>query len=274
MKRMLAIATAALMGAGCAQVDAGNLGIVTKWGEIQDEPLPEGLYGITPVRTRVINLSTRVQKREAEATASSKDLQVVTTTIALNYHLDPVKVVEVFRSVGTLRDVVVTIIDPALQEAVKKSTAQYTAEQLITKRQEVKEAITANVEQTLSKSNVVVTEVSITDFKFDDKYQSAVEQKQVAEQKALTARNDLSRIKVEAEQAEAKARGEAQAALARAEAEATAQKMLRETITDEIVQLRAIEAQMAAVAKWDGKQPLVVGASDGTLLDITALQNK
>ena len=246
--------------AGCTQVDAGNLGVIMKWGEIQPDPLPEGIYFRTPVKTQIINMSTRVHKIGADSTASSKDLQVVSTQIALNYRLDGTKIVEVFRNVGT-RDVVeTTIIDPALQEAVKKATAQYTAEQLITKRQEVKEEIAANITRTLVKNDINVTELSITDFQFDPQYQQAVESKQVAEQRALTAMNDLARIKVEAEQAEAKAKGEALAMLARAEAEAKAQELLRKTISEEIVMLRAVE-------KWDGTQPMVVGEG-GAILDL------
>ena len=249
---------------GCSQVDAGNLGIVTKWGEIQDVALQEGIHFRTPVKTQIINISTRVHKMEASATASSKDLQVVSTKIALNYRIDAARIVEVFRNVGTRLIVENTIIDPALQESLKQATAQYTAEELITKRQQVKETLGESIKVTLAKSDILVTELSITDFQFDAQYQQAVESKQVAEQRALTATNDLARIKVEAEQAEAKARGTANAMLARAEAEAKAQELLRKTISPEIVYLRAVE-------KWDGKQPTIVGEG-GAILDLGAIK--
>ena len=255
---------AAFFGSACTQVNPGNLGVITKWGEIQKESLPEGIYFRTPIKTQIINISTRVQKKEADATASSKDLQVVSTKIALNYRLDATRIVDIFRNIGTLATVENTIIEPALQESVKKATAQYTAEELITKRQQVKESISQSITKTLDKNGVAVTEVSITDFQFDDKYQAAVEAKQVAEQKALTARNDLARIKVEAEQALARAEGKAQAEVARAEAEAKAQELLRKTITSEIVLLRAIE-------KWDGQQPTIVGEG-GAILDLGELK--
>jgi len=245
---------------GCTQVNAGNLGVVTKWGEIQPDALPEGIHFRMPVQTNIINISTRVHKIGAGSTASSKDLQVVSTKIVLNYRLNAARIVEVFRNVGTRLVVESTIIDPALQEAVKKATAQYTAEELITRRQDVKEAIGEAITVTLERSDVVVTELSITDFQFASEYQAAVESKQVAEQRALTARNDLARIKVEAEQVEAKALGEAKAMLAKAEAEAKAQELLRRTITSEIVFLRAVE-------KWDGVQPLIVGEG-GAILDL------
>jgi regulator of protease activity HflC (stomatin/prohibitin superfamily) len=258
--QMLGVAFLMTSSAGCTQVDAGNLGVVTKWGEIQDVALQEGIHFRTPVKTQIINISTRVHKMEASASASSKDLQVVSTKIALNYRIDAARVVEVFRNVGTRLVVESTIIDPALQESLKQATAQYTAEELITKRQEVKETLGQSISQTLAKSDVLVTELSITDFQFDAQYQQAVESKQVAEQRALTAKNDLARIKVEAEQAEAAARGTANAMLARAEAEAKSQELLRTTISAEIVYLRAVE-------KWDGQQPTIVG-DGGAILDL------
>ncbi|MGB5702583.1 MAG: prohibitin family protein [Polyangiales bacterium] len=258
------IAGVVLGATGCSQVDAGNLGVVMKWGEIQDIALQEGIHFRTPVKTQIINISTRVHKMEASATASSKDLQVVSTKIALNYRINAAQVVEVFRNVGTRLVVENTIIDPALQESLKQATAQYTAEELITKRQEVKATLGDSIKVTLAKSDILVTELSITDFQFAPEYQQAVEAKQVAEQRALTARNDLARIKVEAEQAEAKARGTANAMLARAEAEAKAQELLRKTISAEIVYLRAVE-------KWDGRQPTIVGEG-GAILDLGSIK--
>jgi len=249
---------------GCTQVDAGNLGVVTKWGEIQDDALQEGIHFRMPVQTNIINMSTRVQRMEASATASSKDLQVVSTRIVLNYRLDGATIVETFRDVGTRLIVEHTIIDPALQESLKQATALFTAEELITKRQQVKESLTESIAVTLAKNHILVTELSITDFQFAPEYQQAVEAKQVAEQRALTATNDLARIKVEAEQVEARARGEAKAMLAKAEAEAKAQELLRRTITAEIVYLRAVE-------KWDGKQPAVVGEG-GAILDLGVIK--
>jgi regulator of protease activity HflC (stomatin/prohibitin superfamily) len=265
--RMLSAALLMIAVTGCTQVDAGNLGVVMKWGEIQDVALQEGIHFRTPVKTQIINISTRVHKMEASATASSKDLQVVSTKIALNYRVDAARVVEVFRNVGTrliVENTINTIIDPALQESLKQATAQYTAEELITKRQQVKETLGDSIKVTLAKSDILVTELSITDFQFAAEYQAAVESKQVAEQRALTATNDLARIKVEAEQAEAKARGTANAMLARAEAEAKAQELLRKTISPEIVYLRAVE-------KWDGHQPTIVGEG-GAILDLGAIK--
>jgi regulator of protease activity HflC (stomatin/prohibitin superfamily) len=86
---MLSAALLMIAVTGCTQV------------EIQDVALQEGIHFRTPVKTQIINISTRVHKMEASATASSKDLQVVSTKIALNYRVDAARVVEVFRNVGT-----------------------------------------------------------------------------------------------------------------------------------------------------------------------------
>jgi regulator of protease activity HflC (stomatin/prohibitin superfamily) len=261
------IATLALLstiifanGCGCSTVGPGNLGVVTDWGEIKPDVKNEGLHFHKPWGIHIHNVPTRVQKMEVTASASSKDLQVVTTKLALNFKLDPKHVVQIFKEIGNLDSVSSNIIDPAIQESMKKSTAQFTAAELVTQRANAKKAITEDIKTTLAKSHILVTEVSVTDFKFDEQYQKAVEAKQIAEQRAQQATNDLARIKVEAEQAEARAAGKAKAMLVEAKAEAEAQELLRKTITKEIVYLRAIE-------KWDGHQPQIVGEG-GALVNL------
>lgn len=255
-----------LNGCTCTTIEGGEVGIVKVWGEIQPEPLAEGgPYFLNRFTTDVEPFSLRIQKMEVEASASSKDLQVVTTKLVLNFRMDKANIVRTYRDIGNLDAVESTIIEPAIQESIKKSTAQFTAAELVTQRAQAKQTITEDIKNTLSKSFVLVTEVSITDFQFDKQYQQAVEAKQIAEQKAQQAKNDLDRIRVEAEQEEARAAGAAKAMLVQAEAEARAQELIRKTITPEIVYLRAIE-------KWDGRQPQMV-TSGGTLLDLAALRS-
>ena len=251
--------------AGCVPhvVDAGHVGVQVTWGEVQPDIHPEGLYWVQLIGERMHDYDVRIQKLEANASASSKDLQVVTTTVAVNYRPDSSQAALMYQKIGDLWEVESKILAPAVQEAVKKTTAQFTAEELITKRQDVKRGIAAALSETMAESSVLVTELSITNFQFDQKYQAAVEAKQVAEQKALTAKNDLRRIEVEAQQAEAAAKGRANAMLVEAEAEAKAQEMLREVLTDEVVQLRAVE-------KWDGKLP-VVGGDSGAFVDVSGI---
>lgn len=262
--RLAALSLFALVGIGCTPhtVPAGHVGVQTYWGAVQDEVFQEGLYWQTP-GTGYIDMDARVQKKSANATASSKDLQVVTVNIALNYRLNAAEAVSIYQNIGTLSQVESTIIDPVLQEAVKTATARYNAEELITKRRDVKEAMTQYVRERLDASNLTVTDLSIVNFQFDQKYQVAIEAKQVAEQKALTATNDLRRIEVEAKQREARAQGEASAMLIEARAEAERQELLRRTMTPELVQWQAIQ-------KWDGRMPVVSGGA-GTLIDVGSI---
>ncbi len=264
--RIAMLTALAATGIGCTPhtVPAGHVGVKTNWGAVQTEVFQEGLYWQTP-GTGYIDMDARVQKKSADATASSKDLQVVTVIIALNFRLNAEKAVEIYQNIGTLEQVESTIIEPVLQEAVKTATARYNAEELITKRREVKDDITEYVRERLNASNLSVTDLSIVNFQFDQKYQDAIEAKQVAEQKALTATNDLRRIEVEAKQREARAEGEANAMMIEARAEAERQELLRRTMTPELVQWQAIQ-------KWDGKMPVVSGGG-GTFIDVGAITN-
>jgi len=259
------LAALALSVGGCspASVDAGQVGVKTVWGAVQPDVYQEGIY-LTWVGQDIISMDARMQKKEASATASSKDLQVVSAVIALNYRIDTAKAPNIYQGIGNLAQVETNIVDPVLQEAVKTATAQYNAEELITQRREVKDAISTYVKQRLEQSFLIVTDLSIVNFSFDSKYQDAIEAKQVAEQSALTATNDLKRIEVEAKQAEAQALGRANAMLVEARAEAERQELLRATMTPELVQWQAIQ-------KWDGTMPLVLGDGSSAFVDVGAV---
>jgi len=246
-------------------VDSGRIGVMTNFGAVQDELLPEGLHVINPFTTKVVEIDVRVQKIEAMATASSKDLQNVSSQVALNFYLSKEKANIIFQELGL--DYRQNIIEPAIQESIKSITAAYTAEELITKRPEVKRETFESIKQRLSDNNIIVTDFSIIDFNFSEEFNRAIEKKQIAEQSALTARNDLNRIRTEAEQAQAKAEGEAKAILARAKAQAQAQMLLRESLDDRVLQLEAIE-------RWDGKLPVVQGEGSGAIVDVLGLINK
>jgi regulator of protease activity HflC (stomatin/prohibitin superfamily) len=264
-KNLILAVIAAIGATACspASVDAGQVGVKTQWGAVQPDVYQEGLY-ITWVGQDIVSLDARVQKKEVSASASSKDLQVVSTAIALNYRIDTANAPKLYQSVGDLAQVEANIIDPVLMEAVKTATAQYNAEELITERRQVKDAITNYVKERLEQSYLVVTDLSIVNFTFDAKYQDAIEAKQVAEQQALAAGNDLKRIEVEAKQAEASAQGRANAMLIEARSEAERQELLRSTMTPELVQWEAIQ-------KWNGAMPTVMGEGANAIIDFRAI---
>jgi len=231
-----------------AIVPAGSRGVMTTFGAIQERVLDEGLHFRIPLAQTLHVVDVRIQKGEGDGDAASKDMQQVHTKIALNYHVDPNQVVSVFRELG--QEVGARIIVPAVQEAVKAATAQYTAEELISKRPEVRERIKALLSERLSKHGVIVDEFSIVNFAFSKSFNDAIEAKTTAEQLKLKAERDLARIRVEAEQK-----------IANAKAEAESLALQRQQVTSELLRLREIENQRQAIEKWDGKLPNVTGGT-------------
>ncbi len=240
---------------GCTTVSAGHVGVPTTFGKVGNHAFGEGIHAINPLTTSVHKVDTRIQKLTVDASATSSDLQTVTSKVALNYRVNKAEALELFQNIGmTYEDKVIT---PFLQEAIKTVTAEYTAEQLISSRPAVKQEILDLIRTSLAKNHIIVTDLSVEDFQFDDEYAEAITRKQVAEQAAQQALNDLDRIKIEAKQKQATAEGEAAAMLAIAEAEAKALKLQRSVLTPELLQLRLIE-------KWNGELPQVqTTGSDG-----------
>ncbi|MEK7073300.1 MAG: prohibitin family protein [Patescibacteria group bacterium] len=234
-------------------VGAGERGIMLRWGAVTHRVIDEGLYLRIPLMERIVIMDVRIQKEEVEATAASKDLQTVNSKVALNYHLDPTRVTNMYQEVGLEYDT--RLIDPALQESVKSTTAKYTAEELITKREEVRDAIRAHLVSKLESRGILIDDFNIVDFRFSDAFDNAIELKVTAEQSALAAKNKLEQIKFEAEQQVAEARGKAEAL--RIESAALQS-------SPQILQLRALE-------KWDGKLPSVMGSQATPFIDVTGI---
>lgn len=222
-------------------VRAGQRGVVLTWGAVSDTIFDEGLHFKIPIAQRVKKMDVRIQKDEVPSAAASKDLQVVTSTIALNYHLDPSQVNKVWQEVG--KNYNERIIAPSIQEAVKATTAKFTAEELITKRGEVKEAIKLSLAERLIVRGIIVDEFNIIDFDFSRAFNEAIEMKVTAEQLKLKADRDLQRIEIEKEQVITAAQGKAEAI----RIEANALKA-----NPQVVELRWIE-------KWNGQVPVYWG---------------
>lgn len=233
-------------------------------GTVAPIPLDEWLHWKKPFIDEIVQVDVRIKKKQVSAGSSSKDLQLVTTALALNYHLLSSKVTEIFQEIGDERAVEETIIAPAIQEIVKAVTAKYTAEELITKRDEVSIGIKEWLITKLEKANVTVTDVNIEDFMFSDGFNKAIESKVTAEQEALRSKNDLERIKFEAEQAKAKAEWEANAILQKARAEAEGIKEINASLSKEYVQYEMVKS-------WKGEVPTISGGDNGFLLDINSI---
>jgi regulator of protease activity HflC (stomatin/prohibitin superfamily) len=236
--------------ASAGQVGASERGIVLRLGAATDSDgvpygiLPPGLYFVIPFIESVERMDIRTHAYEAPASAASKDLQEVSTTVTINYRVDPLKVTTVY--VDLRRDYVNVVLKPFVQEAVKSVTAEYNAGDLITLRPKVRSQIEESLKTRVGQYGVIVDNVSITDFSFSKVFTDAIEAKVGAAQDAERAKNKLLQIEVEAQQAKAQAGGARDAAIARAEgeaqailrvaqAQAEANKLVAETLTREII---------------------------------------
>jgi regulator of protease activity HflC (stomatin/prohibitin superfamily) len=229
------------------QIGAGERGVVLNFGAVQKYVLGEGLHFRIPIVQKIVPIDVKVQKSLTNSSASSSNLQEVSSEVALNYHVIPDKANVVFQSIGI--EFKERIIDPAVQEVVKAVSAKYTAEDLITKRALVSEAMRATLAERLLTSNIAVDAFSIVGFSFSKIYLEAIEAKQTAEQLALKATRDLDRIKIEAEQT-----------VAAAKAQAESLRLQKANISAELIELRKIEANLKAIDKWNGILPQVTGS--------------
>lgn len=224
-------------------VSSTEQAIVFNWGRI-DRVLGEGLHWITPISESVQKIDVTTQKAEVEANAASKDLQTVNAKLAINYNIPIEKVEVLWRTFEGRQNE--RIIFPSIQEAVKSATAKYTAEELITKRELVKDDILSNLKERLSPVNILVSNVSITDFDFSASFNQAIEAKVTAEQNALAAKNKLEQIKYEAEQR-----------VATAEAEARAIRLQSDAANNEkYVSLKRLEVNLEFAKRWNGVLPV------------------
>jgi len=237
---------AALILRPFALVGPGERGVMMRFGKVQDAILDEGIHPIFPIFTSVKTLSVRVQKTDLKADAASKDLQSITTDLAVNWNVDPAKVNQVFQQIGDEEQIVTSILSPAISEVLKAATSKKTAEEIITKRTELKTEIDNSLKKRLEPYGVIVRDVSLINFGFSPEFSKAIESKQIAEQEAKQAEFTVQ-----------KATQDAQAEINRAKGKAEAQRLQRQTLTAEILQQQAIE-------KWNGQFPTVMGGG-GTL---------
>ena len=211
-------------------VGAGQRGVLLRFGAVTGAEKGEGLYFKIPFAEQVVLMSTQIQKYTAPVSSSSKDLQVVTTEVTLNYQLDASSVGETYRNMR--QDYESRVIQPYIQEAVKSTTANFDAEQLITRRPQVKDELQNLMTERLAPLGIGVVQLSITDFQFSTTFQDSIEAKVKAVQQALEAENALRRVEFEAQQQ-----------ITRAEAEAKGLELQKAQVTAQLLDLRRIEVR-------------------------------
>ena len=238
-------------------VPAGCTGVVTTFGEVSDTSLTEGLHFVVPFAQKVEVISNKIQIYEATADAVSKDLQAVSTKIAVNYRIRSEASARIFRDIGVdYKDV---ILMPTVQEGMKSVCAKYNAEQLISQRASVAEEIETELEGKVNEYGIEIEKFNIVNFDFSKEFNEAIEAKQVAEQNLIKTRTEQNQAIVVAE-AEAKkkviaAEADAKAIKARADAQAAANKTISESLNPSLIQYQTIE-------RWNGVLPKVAGSAN------------
>ena len=285
-----------LTGCGFRVIDSGERGVKTTFGKASQEVLMPGLRWKWPLIQGITIYDVRIQKAQQETPLFSADVQDTKVLYAVNYQLDPERVVEIYQTYGTKKQLEQVLLDPATSAALKDTMGQYKAEEMIEKREEGAKRILVRMQKDMKEANepIIIKDFTLKDIDFSDKFENAIEAKVVAKQDALTEKNKIEQEKAKTEQkivqAEADAKkvkieAEANAAKVKIEAEAEAAKIdLLST-----AQAAAIEKQGKAIAenpevlqlktieKWAGTVPAVVSGDKGSImpmLDMRQIQHQ
>ena len=228
--------------ASITTVPTGYVGVKTKFGKVQDDVIQEGLNTKAPFIEKIVKIDCRTQKIETASEGSTKDMQTVSISVAINYNVNKNTANSLYREVGT--DYKNIIINPAILEAIKSSMAQYTAEELITKRTEVSNAIQDSIVEKIADRGFVVTEFNIINIDFSEEYDKAIETKAVKQQEVMTAQAELEKQKIQNEKE-----------ISEAEKDAKVMELQNAQITDKTLKLKELEIQQKLAEKWNGQLP-------------------
>ena len=264
---IIAILAVVLVLDAATIVPAGHTGIVITLGEVS-KSFDEGFHLKVPLVQDVQVVSNKIQVYESPASAVSKDLQTVSSTIAVNYRLVANKSAEMYQNVGT--DYETILITPIVQECMKSITAKYTAEELITERMTVGEEVKEDLDLKLNDYGIYIEKFNIVNFDFSQEFNAAIEAKQVAEQNLLKTQTEQKQqiviAEAEAEKKVIAANAEAEAILTKAQAQADANKLIEESLSNKVLVYNQID-------KWDGVLPKVTSSDNNLMLDIPIEEN-
>ncbi|MBR6101995.1 MAG: SPFH domain-containing protein [Ruminococcus sp.] len=251
-----------------AIVPAGSTGVVTTFGKVSESTYSEGFHLKVPFAQEVVIVSNKIQVYETDASAVSKDLQTVNSKIAVNFRVRSDASASIYKNIGP--DYQQVILMPAVQESMKAISAKYTAEQLITERNQVGQEIKDQLESKVSDYGIQIEKFNIVNFDFSAEFNSAIEQKQVAEQNLLKTRTEQEEQLVIADADAQKkikaATAEANAIKLKADAQAEANKVIAESLSDTLIRYQTID-------KWNGQLPKVASSADPLIaMDIDKLE--
>ena len=273
---IIAIAGVVVVSTAAVRIPSGTRGVLLTWGKVEDKVLVEGLNFKIPFTQTVVLMNTQIQKAESTEATATADLQEVSTTVAVNFRLNPERVNIIYKDLR--QDYIDRVIKPNIEESIKATTAEYRAEELVTKRADVKATLDEILTERLAIFNIDVVSVSLTDFQFSSSFSAAIDAKVTAEQQALVSKNELEKIRYEAQQqiiqAEAaknatmrRAEGEAFAKIIEANATAKAIEIITQQMTDEY-------ANYLWLQQWDGRLPAVITKDEqGLIIDASDFFN-
>ena len=246
-------------------VPAGHTGVIVTMGKVSDRVLSEGMHLKVPFAQQIVMMNNKIQKTEIDSNGVSKDLQTVSSGVAINYNINKDDSAKIYQSIG--EGYADTVLQPAIQESMKAITAQYTAEELITKRSAVGEEIGATLAEKVQEYGILIDKFNIINFDFSEEFNAAIEQKQVAEQNKLRAETEKEQKVIEAqadaEQKVIAAKAEADAIRQKAEAEAEANEKINASLNENVLKYQQIE-------KWNGEYPNVVSSDSSILVDASS----
>ncbi len=247
-------------------VPSGYVGIVKNWGAASDSVTESGgLHFQIPVKQTVSMVSTQPMTIQSAESASTHDLQTVSTNVAVTFHIAPGQAVSFWKDFRDLDNLAARIIRPTVSNDVKAITADYNAEELVTKREIVDARIRDLVIKSLMPYHMTIEAVNTANFAFSKAYAEAIENKQVAQQQALAETYNLEGVKVKSQQKviDAKAQadadiatatGRAQSEIIRADATKKANVLISSSLTPELIRMKSIE-------QWNGILPTYMGGS-------------
>ena len=257
-----------LICASITSVPVGSTGVIIRMGSATGQTLSEGWHFKTPFVESVVDISNKVMKTDVAADSISRDLQAITSNISINYHLAAENSADIYRRVGlTYED---TLLQPAIQEAVKAVMAKYSAEELITNRSVVSSEIGEEIRTKIGVYGIIIDEFNLTNFSFSEEFDAAIEAKQIAEQDKIKAATEKEKKTIEAEAAAAEktiaAQADAEAIKTKAEAEAEAIKTKADAQADANKKIRDSLSEDKKLEAWDGVLPKVSAGSGASII--------
>lgn len=280
-----------LFGTFCvAIVPSGHVGIRSKYQQIEGEPLKAGQYFMFPFTNQIDLVNCKQQEKNFEGTVSGESSEQTAVYaeggITVNYQINAEYAAWIWTNIEEWDYNLIKA--STVQTAIKSATRQL-PNKTVTDRGQVNPLATECLQNELNrkygKPILTVLSVEIGNMRFSEKYEEALDARDLArvtaeteeynkQQKIKKAEGEAEEAKIKAEgtaeQARIKAQGTADAQLITATATAEANKKIADSLTPELIELRKIEAQETYTKKWNGQEPLVTGAGS-TIVNATDL---